>query len=217
MLTASNMWRAMSFLKKGGSTEARGQYLMEVVAERMTDIIVPHFVTEDMQWGIYHQREAIAEWEIATGEIAGPEGFFQFPGLDFGGTPDGLIGNDGVLEVKCPRTSTHLSYCSHREIPMNYKWQMCAQLLCSARSHAVFVSYDPRIWDQNARLLIIHFRPDSKMMDEALSGAKRFLQEVDELFQRVTEDKHQWGIYQKETKASGKIVGPEELFQYPAV
>ena len=186
MLTASNMWRAMSFLKKGGSTEVRNQYLMEVVAERMTDIIVPHYVTEDMQWGIHHQREAITEWEIATGEIAGPEGFFQFPGLDFGGTPDGLIGTDGVLEVKCPRTATHLGYCSLREIPMNYKWQMCAQLLCSVRTRAVFVSYDPRILDQKARLLIIHFKPDRKMMDVVLSGARRFLEEADDLFQRVT-------------------------------
>lgn len=189
-LTASNMWRAMALLKNGASSEARNKYMADIAAERMTDIIVPHFVSDAMQWGIDHQAEAISAFEAETGLIVGPEAFFTHPDLiDFGATPDGLIGaldSDSLLEVKCPQTATHIRYREEKKIPIEYQYQMAAQSLCASRQRGYFVSFDPRI-KKTGRLLILEFLPEQELLDKTYEGAKQFLLEADELFSRVTE------------------------------
>ncbi len=184
-LTASNMWRALDFTKKGESTLVRKKYLCDVVAERMTDIIVPHYVSEAMQWGIDNQALAIAEFEALTGQLVMPEAFFVHPDIpDFGATPDGVYGNT-VLEVKCPSTSTHLGYIDKGEIPEEYRYQMAAQMLCTGLGAGMFVSFDPRIRNKAARLKRIEFNPHESFLDQVLSGAVRFLEDADILFERV--------------------------------
>lgn len=186
-LTASNMWKAMDYTKTGQPTAARKKYLRDVVAERMTDIIVPHFVTLAMQWGVDMQASAIEAFEEEAGFVVQPEAFFEHALLsNFGATPDGLIGTNVVLEVKCPETATHIEYLEYREIPLAYQYQMTAQVLCCPRAdQGVFVSFDPRI-GKSARLLILEYTPTQEMLDKTITGASKFLHEVEQLFDRIT-------------------------------
>lgn len=183
-LTASNMAKAMGFLKGGASSEARRRYLREIVAERLTDIFVPHYVSEAMQWGIDMQATAIEEFESEAGMILAPEALYQHLEIeDFVATPDGTT-DDMVIEIKCPETSTHLRYLSEGEIPLDYQYQIAAQILCTGKSGGIFVSFDPRI-PSAKRLLIIELR-DSAILQKTLDGARKFLDEAQKLFEEVS-------------------------------
>lgn len=193
-LTASNMWKAMSFLRNGAPSETRNKYMAEIVAERMTGFAVSHYISPAMQWGIDNQAGAISEFEAATGLIVWAEAFFDHPEIaEFGATPDGLMGDlEGCsfLEVKCPLTSTHIIYLKEQQIPMEYQYQMAAQALCVERLKGYFVSFDPRV-KRAGRLLILEFIPSGDFLNKTLEGAKQFLLEADQLFSRVTEESYE--------------------------
>ena len=178
MLTASVVKDALAVLKSGKPSESRTKLAHRLVAERVTGFAVDNYVTPAMQWGIDHQSEAIAEYEARTGNIVGPEAFFQHPTIDwFGATPDGLIGGDGLIEVKCPTTPTHVAWTLAGEVPEEHRLQMLAQLACTGRKWVDFVSFDPRI-PTGARLFIRRFEPDRADIERVEEGAREFLELV---------------------------------------
>lgn len=184
-LTASRMAIAMSFLKNGKESAERAKLKMQIVAERLTDIIVPHYVTEAMAWGIATEAEAK---EAATKLISitiKPCGFFDHPEIDnLGATPDGLLDDDGVLEIKCPMSTTHLNWLLANQVPPEYKPQMVCQLLCTGRRYAQFMSYDSRV--PRRPILYKRFAPTRAERDKVEQAAIQFLNEVEELFERVS-------------------------------
>ena len=184
-LTASNMATAMSYLKNGKESAERAKLKMQVVAERLTDIIVPHYVTEAMAWGIATEAEAKEAAAKLIGLEIKPCGFFDHPEIDnFGATPDGLIDDDGLIEIKCPTTTTHLAWLLENKIPEQHKPQMAAQLLCTGRRYCKFMSYDPRV--AKRPILYKHYAPTEAERDAVKRAAMLFLDEVDELFERVS-------------------------------
>ncbi len=184
-LTASRMAIAMSFLKTGKESAERAKLKMQIVAERLTDIIVPHYVTEAMAWGIATEAEAKEAAAKLIGIKIKPCGFFDHAEIDnFGATPDGLLDDDGVLEIKCPTTTTHLSWLLANQVPPEYKPQMLAQLLCTGRRYAQFMSYDPRV--AHRPILYKRFAPTQAERDKVEQAAIQFLNEVEELFERVS-------------------------------
>lgn len=184
-LTASNMAAAMSFLKNGKESTERQKLKMQVVAERLTDIIVPHYVTEAMAWGIATEAEAKEAASKLIGIEINPCGFFDHPEIDnLGATPDGLIDDDGLIEIKCPTTVTHLSWLLEDKVPDQHRPQMTAQLLCTGRRYCQFMSYDPRV--PKRPILYKRFAPSQAERDKVEQAAVLFLNEVDELFERVS-------------------------------
>lgn len=178
LLTASRVADAIAVLKTGKPSESRKKLMMELLAERMTGHAVDHYVTPAMQWGIDNQAAAISEYEAETGELVGPEVFVLHPSIDwFGATPDGLVGKDGLIEVKCPTTPKHLAYVVAGEVPDEYKPQMLCQLACTRRQWVDFVSFDPRI-KSPARLFIRRFEPAHSEIERIEEQAREFLAEL---------------------------------------
>lgn len=186
-LTASRMADVLAVSKRDGKPlEARARYMMELVAERMTDSAVDHFVTADMQWGLDHEIEAKAAYGKVRNCDVDPAGFILHPSIEFlGASPDALIEADGLCEFKCPRTTTHIAWMLAGVVPEQHRPQMAVQLLCTGRQWCDFMSFDPRL-PPRQRVFIRRYEPTAEELDFIETQAKLFLQEVEQLFQRVT-------------------------------
>lgn len=101
-----------------------------------------------------------------------------------GASPDGLIGSDGLIEIKCPNTATHIEYLLANEVPAEYIPQMKWQLACTKRTWCDFVSYDPRLNASN-RLFIIRYTPTPQEITAIENEVAEFVTEVDELVKRL--------------------------------
>lgn len=177
LLTASRIADALAVLKNGKPSEARRKLMFDLLAERMSGVAVEHYVTPAMEWGIAHQADATAAYEAETGELVGPEVFVLHPSIDwFGATPDGIIGSDGLIEIKCPTTPKHLAWVMAGEVPDEHKPQMLAQLACTGRQWVDFVSFDPRV--KKPQLFIRRFHPERAEIERVEVGAREFLEEL---------------------------------------
>lgn len=145
-ITASRICDVMSYLKRGGESAARRNYKLEIVAERLTGRSADHYVSPYMEHGTETEDEARSFYELATQTMVEPVGFVLHPTLDFvGASPDGLVGDDGILEIKCPKTETLLQWMDSKEIPDDYLFQMQWELACTGRQWCDFYGYDPRL------------------------------------------------------------------------
>lgn len=130
----------------GDYLKKREDYLISVCVERLTGRASENYVSPAMEYGLETEPLAKAAYEIRTDREIIPVGFATHPTIEwFGASPDGLIGEDGLLETKCPNTSTHLAYLLDGEVPIDYMPQMLAQMACTERKWCDFVSYDPRL------------------------------------------------------------------------
>lgn len=184
MLTASRVADALAVLKNGKPSEARRKLLFDLLAERMTGLAVEHHVTPAMQWGLDNQAAAIAAYEAETGELVGPELFVLHPEIDwFGATPDGLVGSDGLIEVKCPTSPKFLAWKLAGEVPDEHKPQMLAQLACTGRQWVDFVAFDPRV--KSGQLFIRRFQPERAEVERIEAGAREFLAELEAMSKQL--------------------------------
>ena len=184
-LTASRMADAMDFTARGAEGAKRRALKIELLAERMTGDSVPHFVNSFMLWGIEQEPNAKAAYELRTGRLISPCGFIDHADIaDFGATPDGLIPG-GIAEFKCPQTTTHLGWMLSGGVPEQHKPQILAQLACTGREHAVFVSYDPRIKHERKSLVIVEWTPKRAEIEAVEEHARKFLDEVDKMFDQI--------------------------------
>jgi len=161
------------------TTAAYQNYLWQLVAERETKTVEESYVSADMDRGSELEPLARAAYEVHTGTFVTQTGFWPHPEIKwFGASPDGLVGDDGLIEIKCPRTSTHLRYRSEGKVPTKYKRQMMCQLLCTGRKWVDFVSFDNRV-RESKQLFIVRFEPKEKDITEMLESIQKFLQNVE--------------------------------------
>ena len=186
-LTASRMKDALDFKKNGEEGEARRRYKMELIAERMTDIVVPHHVNSAMEWGLEKEPEAKHHYVLATGHQIQQGAFVDHPEIEYCGcTPDAFVDPDGLLETKCPTTVTHLKWMLAGTVPVKHQPQMALQMMCTGRVWCDFCSYDPRM-PEGKRLFIRRYEPTADELKVIERAAIRFLDEVEALFRAVTE------------------------------
>jgi len=184
-LTASRMASAMSYLKGGGDSAARKDLKIEILAERLTDNIVPKFVNGAMQWGIDHEAMAKEAFEAKTGLKITDVGFIDHPMIEFfGASPDGFVSDGRAIEIKCPTTSTHLKYLLGGVIPEEYKPQMSVQSACTGKS-VWFASFDPRL-PAKQQLFIRLYEPTAEEIKNVEAEAVKFLDEVEQMFEQLT-------------------------------
>lgn len=183
-LTGSRMEDAMAYLKTGKPSQARLDYIADVVNERLTGEAVTHYVTPAMQWGIDQEDAAKAAYEVATGRLIEACGFVRHDSIEwFGATPDGLVG-DGLIEIKCPTSRKYQAWILAGVVPEEHKPQMIAECVCAGREWVDFVAYDPRM-PERQRLFVRRYTPTKEEREAVEAEAIRFLAEVDEMFDRI--------------------------------
>lgn len=185
-LTGSRMADAMDVLKNGKSSAARTKLMHEILAERLTGDSMPHYVNDIMRWGLEQEPVAKDAFEIATGSLLIPCGFLDHPTIqDFGCTPDSLLDRDAVVEFKCPQTTTHVAWKLAGVVPDQHRPQILAQLACTGRTRAVFVSFDPRV-PPKSQLFIREWTPERTDIEAVEEAARAFLAEVDAMWESLT-------------------------------
>lgn len=185
-LTASRMGMAMSYKKDGSSSAERVNLMMQLCAERMTGDATRNFVSDAMQWGLDHEQAAKEAYTKRTGVEVEQCFFFDHSEIEwFGATPDGLLPGDGLIETKCPTTTTFIRWVMNGVVPPEHKPQMLAQLSCTGRKWVDFVAFDPRV-KRGERLFIRRFEPEEAEIEVVESEAIKFLKELDAMFDLVT-------------------------------
>lgn len=175
--TASRFGDIMSKIKSGESAQ-RKNYRAELVSERLTGERVDFFKSAAMQWGTETEPLARLRYQLLTGNQVEECGFFAHTDLMAGASPDGLIGTNGLLEIKCPNTATHIDTLRSGTVPYQYYWQVMGQLWITEREWCDFVSFDPRL-PQNAQFFSTRvYREDGKIL-ELEDEIKEFLASVD--------------------------------------
>jgi putative phage-type endonuclease len=187
--TASRIADIVAKTKSGWST-SRDNYMAELVAERLTGVPYEGYTNGAMAWGSQTEPQARAEYAFAADVDVVEVGFVPHPRITMAGaSPDGTIGDDGLLEVKCPQTGTHIATLLGDPIPAKYLTQMQFQLSCTGRLWCDWVSFDPRLPDY-ARLFIKRIYRDDEYIAELENEVRIFLIEVDKKTERVRALQH---------------------------
>jgi len=163
---------------KSGYSASRGNYLAELVCERLTGVPTDTFKSAAMEWGTAQEPHARAAYEAVGGVLVQEVGFVPHPSIpDAGASPDGLVGVDGLIEIKCPYTATHIETMLSGKIPDRYITQMQWQMACTGSEWCDFVSYDPRM-PQNMRLFLARAVRDDLAIRAMEAEVITFLQEL---------------------------------------
>ena len=152
----------------------------------MTGIPNEGFTSTAMQWGLDTEAEAIAAYAFAENADVLRANFVKHPSISWtGATPDGFVGVDGLVEVKCPNTSTHIETILSGAIPGKYQLQMLWQMACTGREWCDFVSYDPRL-PTPLRLFVRRVTRDEVRIAEVEHEVREFLVEIDAIVGRLS-------------------------------
>jgi putative phage-type endonuclease len=145
---------------KSGPAASRKNYLAELLIERMTGQPSEHFVSKEMAWGTEHEPEARTIYEFER-DLVEQVGFVLHPEYDFAGaSPDGLVGTEGGIEIKCPNSATHIETLQTRKVPSRYYAQMQWCMECCEREWWDYVSYDPRMRDPRLTMFVTRVNRD---------------------------------------------------------
>lgn len=175
-ITASRIDDVMSKGKGGAESASRRNYRMELVVERRTGIQEEGFVSKDMLAGQEREPFARAAYEIARGVFVDQVSFIDHRSIPMcGASPDGLVGDFGMVEIKCPKAATHYGYIVGGKVPADYQLQMLWQMECSNRKWVDFVSFCPS-FDKKSQLFVRRFYRDDerlKVIREAVVDFER--------------------------------------------
>jgi putative phage-type endonuclease len=179
-VTASCISDVMAKTKSGYSA-SRKNYMMKLLCERLTGRRADTYVNDAMQRGIDLEAVARSAYEVDQGVMVAEVGFVLHPTIPMSGaSPDGLVGADGLVEIKCPNTATHVEFLRTGEIDSGYKLQMLWQLECAGRSYCDFVSYDDRLCDA-LQYKCVRYTPTAAERETVTAEVVKFLAELDAL------------------------------------
>ena len=177
-VTASRVADVIARTKSGWGA-SRANYMAELIAERLTGAKSEGFVNAAMQHGIDTEPHARDAYSFYAGVEVEPVGFIAHPTIPMSGaSPDGLVGNDGLVEIKCPSTATHIDTLLTGKIPEKYITQMQWQMACTGPKWCDFVSFDPRM-PESMRLFIKRVERDEKLIASLEKEVELFLREVE--------------------------------------
>jgi putative phage-type endonuclease len=163
---------------KSGYGASRANYAAQLIAERLTGVVAESFTNAAMQHGTDTEPEARSAYEFYHGVTVEQVAFVPHPMIaDAGCSPDGLVGDDGMVEIKAPQTATHLDTLLGQATPARYIDQIQFQMACTGRQWCDFVSYDPRL-PENMRLFVRRVTRDDNRIAELESEAVLFLKEI---------------------------------------
>jgi putative phage-type endonuclease len=188
-LTASHMAELFSYSKQKGKEgielKARSDYRMALLSERLTGQVARHFVTEEMKWGQEQEEYARTIYELKNSVFVEQIGFAIHPTMDFAGaSPDGLVGEDGGIEIKCLTTANHLSILKSKQVPQEYYDQIQWNMVCCERFKWDFVCFDPRL-PERLQMVIIPVMYDENRVAELESEVRKMNAEVEQAMKEL--------------------------------
>lgn len=164
---------------KSGPAASRANYMAQLIAERLTEEVQDSFTNAAMQWGTDQEPNARAAYEFRTDATVDPVGFVTHPTIvKSGASPDGLVSTDGLVEIKCPNTATHIETLLGRSVPSKYGTQMQWQMACTGRHWCDFVSFDPRM-PETMSLFVARVPRDDKVITDLETQVREFLSELE--------------------------------------
>lgn len=177
--TASRIGDLMAKTRTGWGA-SRKNYAAELVAERLTGEPTARYQNNAMAYGLECEPEARAAYSFQMNVDVIECGFVAHPSIEAAGaSPDGYVGDDGLVEVKAPNTATHIDTLIRETIDGGYLLQMQFQLATTGRKYCDFVSYDKRL-PEPMRLFIKRVWRDDKQIAEIEKEVRIFLAEIDE-------------------------------------
>lgn len=163
---------------KSGYSASRANYAAQLVAERLTGTVAESFTSAAMQHGTDTEPMARSAYQFYTDADVAQTGFVLHPSIaDAGASPDGLVGEVGLVEIKCPNTATHIDTLLNGKVPAKYVAQMMWQMACTGRQWCDFASFDPRL-PEAMRLFVLRIERDETMISELEQEVAAFLSEV---------------------------------------
>ena len=181
-VTASRLADVLAKTKTGYSA-SRANYMTQLMLERITQTRAESFSNAAMAWGTEQEPFARAAYEAHTGQMVEEVGFMPHPTIEAAGaSPDGLVG-DGMVEIKCPSSSTALEvWLTHSQggnpVDAKYYAQMQWQMRCADRAWCDYVVFDPRM-PSKAQLFIFRVERNNAWLKIAEDEVLKFLAEVD--------------------------------------
>lgn len=174
-VTASRVADVIAKTKTGWGA-SRANYAAELIAERLTGVAAEGFTNAAMQWGTDQEPNARIAYEFMEDVTVEQVAFVVHPTIeDAGASPDGLVGQDGMVEFKCPNTATHIDTLINQAIPAKYVTQMMWQMACTGRQWCDFVSYDPRL-PESMQMFVKRVHRDNDVILDLEKEVVRFLE-----------------------------------------
>ena len=188
-VTASRVADILAKTKSGYST-SRDNYMAQLVCERLTNQKAESFTNAAMQWGTETEPLARAAYEALHDVLVDEVGFVPHPSIQMAGaSPDGLVGEDGLIEIKCPNTATHIDTLLTQTVPTKYFTQMQFQLACTGRKWCDFVSFDNRLPDK-LQLFVKRVPRDDTYIKLMESEIVQFIAELDDKINKLMKVKN---------------------------
>ena len=173
LVTAS----AIANVMMGKQTAGRQNYMAQLICERLTGEPVETFKSDAMLRGTELEPQARAFYELETGLEVQQIGFIPHPTLEAGASPDGLVGSDGLVEIKCPERTKHIKNLMGGTIDKGYALQMQWQMECTGHEWCDFVSFNPEFPD-HLKIHITRVERDAEVCAELTAGVTTFLAEM---------------------------------------
>lgn len=191
-VTASRIADLMARTKAGWRA-GRRNYMAQLVVERLTGLPTESYINGAMQWGIDTEDRARNAYSFFTGQEVRQVGFILHPCIPKTGASSdgfvGFVGHDGLIEIKCPNTATHIETLLSQEIADEYIKQMQFQMACTGRQWCDFVSFDPRM-KVELQLFIKRVERDNTLIGQIEAEVRDFLAELDQKIAALEELSH---------------------------
>ena len=185
-VTASRVADVIAKTKTGYSA-SRENYMAQLVCERLTNTPTESYSNTAMQWGTDQEPFARAAYETAKGVMVEEVGFIVHPEIDMSGaSPDGFVGVNGLVEIKCPQTATHMDTLLSENVPAKYVTQMQWQMACTGRKWCDFVSYDPRL-PERMQLFVKRIPRDDAYIELLEKEVSAFIVEMTDKLEKLKE------------------------------
>lgn len=168
-------------VKAGGAGKTRKSYMYQLAAEAITGERAESYSNEYMEWGTLTEPQARAMYELDSGNDVEEVSFIKLNDTNkIGCSPDGLVGSDGMVEFKCPKTTTQIETFLSGKMPIGHAPQVQGQLWVSGREWCDFVSFDPRINGESSYFIQRQYR-DENLIKDISEACYKFEDELQEI------------------------------------
>lgn len=167
--------------KRGGRSKAADDYMMELIGEILTGVGADEINSRATNWGNMHEPNARMWYICESGETLLETGVIHHPEVEgVACSPDALVGDDGILEIKCPYTTrVHLNTLMTGRVPSEYEPQVHGNLWVTGRKWCDFVSYDPRFKDTSLCQVRIRVERDESYIESIAESVVRFREQLE--------------------------------------
>lgn len=176
-VTASRIADVVAKTKTGWGA-SRANYAAQLIAERLTRTTAESYQNKEMAWGTEQEPFARDAYAFHANVDVAECGFVPHPTISqSGASPDGIVGDGGLIEIKCPNTASHIDTLLGEPIAQKYLLQMQWQMACTSRAWCDYVSFDPRL-PERMRVFIKRVPRDDKLIVTLERDVELFLREI---------------------------------------